>query len=606
VSSRLVLIPIVSLKSFAAVAVAATIAALVAGGVVLAPAIAGQDSSAPTVVVSPLPGTPDANPGTQISFLGVAASNLRDIAVEGSRSGRHTGRLLNYSTHTGGSFLPSQPFDPGERVTVSASVVGYGGPRRIGTNFGVSSPYTLPAATAATLIPATSVNVMRFHSRHDLEPPAVTITTAAAEPAIGDIFLSPDSGPGQTGPMIVDPSGRLVWFDPLPSGTRAFDLNVQHYLGAPVLTWWQGQVVEGHGQGVDVIASARYAPIATVRGGNGLYVDLHDFHITPQGTAWVVAYAPQHWDLSPYGGPRDGLIDDSVIQEIDIKSGLVMFEWHAIGHVAISDTYKRIPQLDTTVLDFFHLNSIDPLPNGDLLISSRNTWAMYRISTTTGSVRWRLGGKKSSFRLGAGVSFAWQHDARMLADGTISLFDNEAWPAQARQSRVLVVALDAAAHTARLVYQLTYPGHGILSDSEGDAQLLANGDHFVGWGQAGEISELSRTGLLTFDMHLPAPGGTYRAVRFVWHARPLTQPALAAARPVHGATQLYASWNGATDIASWRVLAGSSPRQLAAIGIYPSQGFETAIIAPTEAPYLRVQALSAAGSLLRSSPIVKS
>jgi hypothetical protein len=543
-------IPIVSLKSAAAVALAATIAVLVVGGAVLAPAIAGQDSTAATVVVSPLPGTPDANPVTQISFLGVAASDLRDIVVEGSRSGRHTGRLVFYSTHTGESFLPSHPFDPGERVTVSATVVGHGSPRRIGTSFGVSSPYTLPPSTPGGPMPATSVNVMRFHSRHDLEPPAVTVTTAAAEPTIGDIFVSPDSGPGQAGPMIVDPSGRLVWFNPLPSGMRAFDLKVQHYRGAPVLTWWQGQVVEGHGQGVDVIESARYTPIATVRAGNGLYVDLHDFDITPQGTAWVIAYAPQHWDLSPYGGPRDGLINDCVVQEIDIKSGLVMFEWHALGHVAISDTYKRIPQLDTTVLDFFHLNSIDPLPNGDLLISSRNTWATYLISTTTGSVRWRLGGKKSDFRLGAGVSFAWQHDVQLLRDGTISLFDNEAGPAEATQSRVLDIALDPGARTARLVYQLTYPGHGILSGSEGDVQLLSNGDHFVGWGQVGEISELSPAGRLTFDMHLAPPAGTYRAVRLVWHAQPVTQPALAAARPVHGAAQLYASWNGATDVAS--------------------------------------------------------
>ena len=598
-------VPIASLKRGGLV-VATAIAALVAAIAVLASTVAaGQGSSAPAVTVSPVPGTRDANPQTQISFLGVAASALRDIVVVGSQSGRHSGRLIAYSTHTGGSFLPSRPFDSGESVTVSATVGGYGPPTRIGTEFRVSWPYTLPSSAPGTAIPATPANVMRFHSRHDLEPPAVTVTTAAANPALGDIFLAPDTGPGQAGPEILTPYGQLVWFHPLPPGTRAFDLKAQRYRGAPVLTWWQGQVVEGHGQGVDVIESARYKPIATVRAGNGLYADLHDFEITSQGTAWLVAYEPQHWNLSPYGGPRNGLIDDSVVQEIDIKTGLVMYEWHAIGHVAISDTYKRIPRMPTTVLDFFHLNSIDPRPNGELLISSRNTWATYLISQPTGRLVWRLGGKKSSFRLGPGVSFAWQHDALVRADGTISLFDNEAAPAEATQSRVLDIAVDAGAHSATLVHQLTYPGQGILSESEGGVQLLSNGDDFISWGQTGEVSELSATGKLTFDMRLAPPGGTYQAFRVAWNAQPVTQPALAAAGPVHGITQLYASWNGATGVASWRVLAGPSPTSLAVVGIYPTQGFETAIAAPTAAPYVRVQALSAAGSLLRSSRVVK-
>jgi hypothetical protein len=605
VSRCLVQILVVPRQRVGFVALAAGVVAFAVVGVVLACAAAAQGLTAPIEVVSPLPGTPDANPGTQISFLGVPASDLCDIVVDGSRSGQHAGRLAFYSTHTGGSFLPLHPFEAGERVTVSATVVGYGAPIRIGTSFAVSSPYTLPAPAPAKPIAATT-SVLRFHSRHDLEPPTVTVTTPPADLTLGDIFVSPDSGPGQAGPMIVTPEGKLVWFDPMPSGTTAFDLNLQTYQGAPVLTWWQGQVVEGHGQGVDVIESAQYTPIATVHAGNGLYADLHDFQITPQGTAWITAFAPEHWDLSAYSGPRNGLIDDGVVQEIDIRTGLVMFQWDALGHVAIADTHVRIPGSETTVLDYFHVNSIDPLSDGDLLISSRNTWATYLISETTGAVIWRLGGKQSSFTLGPGVSFAWQHDAQLLPDGTISLFDNDASPAEATQSSVLDIALNLTADTATLVRQITYPGQGILSDSQGDAQLLSNGDDFVGWGQGGEVSEFSPTGQLTFDMHLAPPASSYRAFRYVWNAQPVPQPALAAGTPGSGVTELYASWNGATDVASWRLLAGSSPTTLATVGTYPSTGFETAIAAPTTAPYLRVQALSATGSLLRSSRVVKS
>src|SRR5579864_8062555 len=86
---------------------------------------------APAVVLSPLAGTPDADPQTQISFLGAPASRLRDVVVTGSKSGLHAGRLVYYSTHAGGSFLPAHPFDAGEHVSVSATLVGYGAPIRL-------------------------------------------------------------------------------------------------------------------------------------------------------------------------------------------------------------------------------------------------------------------------------------------------------------------------------------------------------------------------------------------------------------------------------------------------------------------------------------------
>jgi hypothetical protein len=570
----------------------------------VAPA-AARAAGAPSVVISPLQGTPDANPATQISFLGVAASHLQDIVVDGSSSGVHSGSLRYYSTHTGGSFIPASQFTPGEHVTVSANVTGYGAPVRITTSFDVSSPYTLPPPKPKTPIKETPKNTMSFHSRHDLEPPAVTVTTPASDPALGDIFVSPDAGAGQAGPMIVSPIGQLIWFDPLPTGTTAFDLNVQNYQGAPVLTWWQGQVVEGHGQGVDEIESDHYTPIATVHAGNGVYADLHDFEITPQGTAWITAFAPQHRDLRSLGGLHDGLLDDGVIQEIDIKTGLVMFEWHALGHVALSDTYMNIPHYAGEVLDYFHPNSIDPLANGQVLISSRNTWTTYLISEATGAVLWRLGGKHSSFNLGSGVKFAWQHDAQLLPDGTISLFDNEAAPAEAKQSRALDIAIDTEANTATVVRQLTYPGQGILSNSQGDVQLLSNGDDFVGWGQAGEVSEFSPSNQITFDMHFSSPSNTYRAFRFPWSAQPTNAPAVRATSVTHGGRELWVSWNGATDVAGWRVLAGNSPSSLASVGRYGSTGFETAIRAKTTDKYLRVQALSSNGSVLGTSAITE-
>jgi hypothetical protein len=563
--------------------------------------VAVASAPAPAEVISPLPGTPDANPQTQISFLGAPVSALRDIVVVGSASGRHHGRLLSYSTGTGGSFLPDRPFDPGERVTVSAKLVGYGAPEPIGTRFTVSRPVYLSQYPRAQ-IPATATNVMHFASEPDLEPPAVTVTTPDSDPAAGDVFMAPYYGPGQYGPMIVAPNGQLVWFKRMPLHVEAFNFNLQSYLGQPVLTWWQGQIVLGHGQGVDEIYSANYTPIATLHGGNGLYADLHDFQLTPQGTAWISAYAPQHWNLSALGGPRDGTVDGCAAQEIDVKTGLVMFQWDALGHVPIRYSHESVST--GPAYDWFHLNAIEPLANGTFLISSRNTWAVYLISQRTGRVLWRLGGKKSSFKLGPGLQFAWQHDPQFLANGTLTLFDNDDSPKEASQSSALVISLDYATHTATLVSRFTHPGWPILSDSQGDVQLLANGDFFVGWGRIGDASELSPSGQDAFDLQLAAPTNSYRDFRHPWSAQPPWPPSIGAVA-AGAQTQIYASWNGATDVASWEVLAGASSGSLSPVGSYPDTGFETSILAPTAGPYVGVEALSATGAVLASSPVIE-
>ncbi len=325
--------------SVQAVALGAT-AALLAGGPAVARA-ASPPSPPPTEVISPLPGTPDASPDTQISFLGAPASQLRNISVVGSRSGTHSGRLRFYSTHTGGSFLPTRPFIAGETVTVKAQIVGNGAPLTVGTTFTVSQPVTLSGAGPVQSATPSSPDVQHFHSRPDLEPPAVSVTTAAADPSLGDVFITADQGPGEAGAMIIGPNGQLVWFRPTKGTLKAFNLNLQSYRAQPVLTWWQGQVVAGHGQGVDEIYSSNYVHIATVRAGNGLFADLHDFVLTPQGSAWITAFAPVRANLKPFGGSTDGIVEDGVVQEIDVKTGLVMFDWHALGHVPVSDTHMR-------------------------------------------------------------------------------------------------------------------------------------------------------------------------------------------------------------------------------------------------------------------------
>ena len=197
--------------------------------------------------------------------------------------------------------------------------------------------------------------------------------------------------------------------------------------------------------------------------------------------------------------------------------------------------------------DWFHINSIDLESDDNILISSRNTWAVYEIGHTYGEVLWRLGGKNSSFTLGAGVRFAWQHDATRLADGTIEIFDNEDTPQVAPQSRGIDVGLSFDKHTATLLHQYVNPKQPVLSASQGDVQRLLNTDSLVDFGQIGLVSEFSSAGALTFQLSLPSLVESYRAYRFPWAAQP-TQPPVVSASRAAGATTttVAASWNGAT------------------------------------------------------------
>ena len=552
------------------------------------------------VTVSPLPGSRDASPRTQISFLGVPAGALAVASVVGSRTGSHRGRLLAYSQGDGASFVPARPFAEGERVTVRARLRRGRGTVSLMDQFAIESRDPI-STTPEAAHPVGTVGVQSYVSRPDVHPPAVSVSAQSPAVAPGDVFLAPYSGPGQAGPMILDAAGALVWFKPLPANTSATNLQVQEYLGKPVLTWWQGNVtVHGFGLGRGVIADGTYAEVAHVRAGNGYAVDLHELQLTPQGSALITAYDAVQCGLSAVGGPASGAVTNGILQDIDIKTGLVRFQWTALDHVALADAYGPTRKSTTEwPFDFFHINSIDREEDGSLLVSARNTWATYDIDARSGRISWQLGGKHSSFALPRGAGAAWQHDARQLADGGISIFDNGAAPRVHHQSRGVVLSLNPRQRTATLRGQITNP-KPIVTESQGNMQALADGDWFVGWGQVAEISEYDPRGQLLFAAHMPAHVQSYRAFRFPWQATP-TQPPDLAVRPAPGRpASVYASWNGATRVAAWSVLAGATGTSLHPVAQAPRSGFETVIALPagTTGPYVTVQALDATGAIL--------
>lgn len=562
-------------------------------------------AAANAITVSPLPGTPDASPTTQISFLGEAGTQVSAIHVSGSRSGTHAGRLEAYSTGTGESFIPSKPFVSGEHVTVHATVGSGGSAQALSTTFTVAHQANVDE-NEFPVNPGDSHAIQHYRSAPSLTPSTVRITTPAKPgAAAGDLFLAPYQGAGSPGPMIAEQNGALVWFHPLPKGYQATNFQVQQYEGKPALTWWQGRIIKvGFGQGEDVVYNSSYQQIARVRAGNGYHADLHEILLTPQGTAWIDAFDPIHMNLSSvHGSGAQGVLTDSVIEEVDIKTGLVMWEWHALGHIPLRDSLNAVPG-GNYPWDYVHINSISPGVSGDVLLSARNTWTLYDVNMHTGGFNWLFGdGKHSSLKLGSGVRFYWQHDAEFQPGGLISVFNNASTPPKQKESSGLLLQPDPAAHTVTLVKRFANPTKTLLASSQGNTLALPGGDWLLGYGGLANFTEFDSAGHVLLDGTLGKNVQDFRTYLSPWSGQP-TYPPVVAAESAGGAVTVQASWNGATNVASWQVLAGSSAESLAPVATAPRQGFETSIqlgAAGAGARYVAVRALDASGQVLATS-----
>jgi hypothetical protein len=470
----------------------------------------------------------------------------------------------------------------------------------------------LPRIDSFAVEPAGTVNA--FHSRPDLRPPTVTVTaqrtletTGRGDPPFlflgpGPVSLSPSE---QYGPLIVNREGMPVWFRPVPAGLEVTNFFPSSYQGEPVLVWWQGKVLQsGYGQGEAVLLDATYREIARVQAANGRSMDLHALTLTPQGTALFTCY-PQAvpMNLSSIGAPRDSEVLEPIIQEVDIATGSLEFEWQGLQYIPVSASEE--PHAEP--YDYLHINSIQQLPDGNLLVSGRHTWAIYKLDRSTGEVIWTLGGKRNDFRMGPGTRFSWQHDAGRVSPQVLTVFDNGTnGPVVSEpHARGLVLEIDEPGRTVTLRHAYT-PPRRLLPSSMGSVQILPSGRVLVGWGVDSEVSEFAPDGTLLFDAALPEGTYSYRSLSFPWRGTPYHQPAVAAGRDRQTGTPIvYASWNGATGIAGWRVDAGSRQDRLRPLGIASHQGFETSIPLDHHFGFVSVTALDHLGRALGASPVVR-
>lgn len=462
------------------------------------------------------------------------------------------------------------------------------------------------------------LGIRRFETRPDLRPPSVRVTTPADAAAPGLLMLTPAASttavpvPGvQTGPMIVDGKGQPVWFAPTRTArsgdltNATADMKVQRYEGQDVLTYWRGdiQVPPGLGHGEYVVLDESYREIAVIRAGDGLSVDLHDLVLTPQGTALVMSYVPVADPGTPDNEGLRGTVMDNVVQEVDVETGKVLDSWSALDHIPITDTFAKRDK-PTAPLDYLHLNSIALTEGGDLILSARHTHAVYRVDRETGEVEWTLGGKSNDFRFGPGAAFKFQHDVRPLPGGRMSIFDNNAATiVDDVVSRALVLQVDERARTANLLREVTSE-QGLLAFSQGSAQVLPGGNILVGWGSSPWLTEFGRAGRTVFEATFGDGLNSYRAYRARWVGRPAEPIAVRAVPSVGETSTVRVSWNGATEVATWRVYAGPDEAELEPVAEGPRTGFESTVRAPVRAQFVQVEALDRSGRVIgRSEPV---
>jgi EmrB/QacA subfamily drug resistance transporter len=474
---------------------------------------------------------------------------------------------------------------------------------------------------AAPIGAYTTHGAYSFVTEPSLHPPQIRSTTQqapAGQLAPGYIlttnFYNLNKPPlvGQSGPLILDHDLQPVWFAPVPERVAAANLSLQTYQGKPALAWWQGRVTNTGATetGEYVIVDQHYQTLARLKATDGWVLTLHELAISGED-AWVTANKDIPIDLSRYGGAYNGALVDSAVQEYNLRTGKLLRSWDALDHIPLSEAQASLPT-NGFPWDAYHVNAIDLTGNGKFLVSMRNTWAAYLVDIATGRIDWTLGGRRSSFKFGPGAAFQWQHDVRLQPGSTVSMFDDHCCqltgggtsvPATG-PSRGLVLRLDQGAHTATLVAQ--YPGDGKFeSEYMGDAQPLPNGNTFVGWGSEPSFSEYSRSGKSLLGAQLPGPDLTYRTTVGRWVGEPLSPPAGAALRR-NGKTTVYASWNGATRLAAWRVLGGHGASRLGVVARAVKSGFETPIAVGPGYTSFKVQALASDGRIIGASRLFTS
>lgn len=483
------------------------------------------------------------------------------------------------------------------------------------TTLAVATASAVGAGSAAAYCPT-----ITYHSAPTLNAQRACenrgVVTHGTDPGTY-LFLSPGGWAG-AGAGIFQDNGTLVWW--LRTGGLAdHDMTVVNYQGQPYIALWTGYGRAGGSYGVGSVTLynehyqvAGHISIGNDYGAHG--IDLHEFQITPEGDALVGSYTPFHMRVHGHFETVIGYLVEKwslVRDSTGIHLGTLLFAWNAINDIPLSDSRFGDPGAGRA-WDYFHGNGITQAPDGNLLVSGRNTWGIYEISTHRGTrvfdhVFWQVGAVHDS-RLAK--PWCYQHDVAALGHGLYSVYDDGGMGpgcvpySTQHPARGLIFSVTTSRRPVRIRLIRAYTHRpAIYTGFTGSTQVLDNGDALIDWANVPEITEYDSSGS-DVKMDLSLSGWSYRGLRFAWDGQPTQPPAVAAQRSGTG-TNVWASWNGSTEVAAWQVLGGSDSSHLSRVGTpFTKSGFETGMFVGGHYGTLEVEALNSSGAILAtSSPI---
>lgn len=466
-----------------------------------------------------------------------------EFSVTGSVSGVHKGIVKLSDDNRTILFLPSIPFSPNENVTVIVApgirtVSGDTLPRvtihfkttPLAHPLDLSGVTTLKTTMTAEKNPAIEQNLNRVSSVDSLPSDFPPITVDSSNnPSSGDIFLAnnsltPASDPYGNYIMILRNNGTVVRYMKVPSGAMDFTVQPNGDLSYAELT---KTVKIGNSDVVEyvkwIVMDTSFTPIDTFECGNGYgsETDVHDFVLLPNGHALLFAADPEPVNMTKYGGSADATVIGNVVQELDANKNVV-FQWRTWDAIPDTDSYMS---LKTNIVDLTHGNSLDVDRDGNIIFSMRHLSSIIKIDRQTGKIDWILGGKQNQFTFinehasNAPTYFSFQHDARILPDGDLTLFDNGNQH-NPPYSRAVEYKLNQQKKTATLVWEYR-PNPDIFNFAMGSVQRLPNGNTMIGWGFASAngapmLTEVRPDGSIALEMSMPAGQFSYRAYKFPW------------------------------------------------------------------------------------------
>jgi hypothetical protein len=411
-------------------------------------------------------------------------------------------------------------------------------------------------------------------------PPAMRITTPArAGTAPGLLITNPikiytkKPAAWTGGPTIYDNAGHVVWYKP---STSIHVTEPVTYHGKPAMAYYQiTKKLGGWNAGYWVLLNQSYQKIAEIHAGNGLAADHHELVLTDHDTALMDIYRPVKMDLSKVGGSANATVQEAIVQEVSLTTGKVLFEWHSLKYVPVTDSYNS---LTTDSVDYFHINSIAEDTDGNLIVSGRFVSTILKINRSTGDVMWRLGGRHSDFSFVGDGGPSYQHDVRVVGPSMYSAFDNGDGR-NPQYSRGVTWQVDLAAHTASVVDQWRH-APDVYSSIMGSNRVLPNGNRLIGWALGGGGATTEYAGhSVVFESTFSELASSYRVFRSVWHATPATPPSLQLRRS-NGVVHADVSWNGATDMVRWELLAGPDAKHLKVVTTAPYTGYRASLTTP--------------------------